>query len=375
MRLKTTRRRRRIAVLAVGLVVGFSALLLPTTAFAQSLPKIDVLGQDTLVVNAESKKDTATTYLSVLNEGTRAAKITVTFQASSLENVVGIDHSSGPTPVPPGEAKRVPVVLTGLTDIGTTPIDGQLVVHGGRVPAARALTVIPAPQPITDWAKALLIGAGIASVLLAVIVAASALLKKGWKQGLQSLGGPAPGPEWGLDRWATSLAAITAIFATVIGTITLPPVPSQISKATLLQLNLFFGAVIIVGPFIFQAVRDPRANLAMRKRGLWGFSPVLLVSYAVTAGAVLGELASLALLMWEVVGGGTAGVLAIGAVVLLAALAGWYFIVIAFQQVTENWKERANQADQDAQLPQKVVLDSDALPVWVSHRPRGAGSD
>src|SRR5262249_26254071 len=156
----------------------------------------------------------------------------------------------------------------------------------------------------------------------------------------KKLGGPAPGPEWGLDSWATSLAAITAIFATVTATITLPPVPTQIAKSTLIQLNLFFATVILIGPFIFRSVRRPKADLAHRQPDLWGWSPALLVSYAIAAGAVLGQLASLALLVWEVTGSGTFGWWAIAGIVVLGVLASWYFLVSAVQEVTEDWRAR-----------------------------------
>jgi hypothetical protein len=87
-------------------------------------------------------------------------------------------------------------------------------------------------------------------------------------------------------------------------------VPREIDKETLVRLNLFFALLLVAAPLIFHAIRKP-TRAAAREEGLWGFNLTLLLACTVTLGAVLGELATLALLFWEVLGGKTGAEVAI----------------------------------------------------------------
>jgi hypothetical protein len=107
----------------------------------------------------------------------------------------------------------------------------------------------------------------------------------------------APGPKWGFgSSWTTNLTAVGATLGTVLGAATLPDVPSQIDKDTFVQLNLGFGLLVVIAPFLFHALRWPIRKTAMDDNGLYGGNVTLLVACCLTFAAVLGELATLALL-------------------------------------------------------------------------------
>lgn len=290
------------------------------------------------------------------------------------------------------------VELSGLKALTGEPLDGQLVVKGGETPVARAVTIIPAPQPSAPWPLVILVIAAVALVGLPLIV-------WGWaaRQNTEShLRGPAPGPKWSFDSWATTFTAVGAIFGTVLGKLTLPTVPSQIDENTLVQLNLFFGALLAVGPFIFVAARrkplkddsevdtvrkalegakaecakpSENGNNKSRKKadekvrsaekrldeiesvrlGLWGYSPMLLAAYSITAAAVFGELAAVTLLVTEVTKGGW-DALVIVAAALLALFAAWYFVFTSYEQVSKDWLKDAQDAEKKAKQPLKVTM-------------------
>ena len=309
-----------------------------------------MLGEGTLVVQAKTNEDTASTFLSILNEGATPAHIDVAFQASTATGVTVADVD--PRELPAGAATRVKVTLTGLVDLRGEAIDGQLVVSGGEVPVARTVSIVPAPHPAADWPTVILLGTLGACLLLMV----SVVLRASFEDTLDKLGGRAPGQKWSWDNWATTLTATGAVFGTILSAATLPTVPDQISKDALVQLNVVFLVLLVAGPFLFQAIRDPRTAGTEREQGLWGFSPALLVSYAITGAAVLGELAALALLFWEITGGDEAGWAAVSGFGVLAVLAAYYVSVTTYDQVTTDWEDEACKAENAAKAPQRVVV-------------------
>jgi hypothetical protein len=119
----------------------------------------------------------------------------------------------------------------------------------------------------------------------------------------------APPPKWSVESWATHLTAVGALVGTVLGSASLPEVPRQIDKNSLVALSLLFGALVVVAPFVFQAVQSPRVSAnAPEEEGGNGYTWVLLVSCWLTLGAVFGQLATLGLATWEIAGGSGGGV-------------------------------------------------------------------
>jgi hypothetical protein len=310
-------------------------------------------------VKAVSGKDTATTHISVLNAGPRDIAIQqIRFQAVSRDSGITV-ISFQPTVAAAGGATWVQITLLGLQHLSGEPLDGQLVLTSSDMPIARAISIVPAPQPWTNWPQAFIF----ASVAVAGFVALAVMLWAVLAGNFTKLGGPAPGKNWSFAGWLGPMVAVGTIFTTVLGTATLPTAPSQISKDSLVQLNLLFVLVLAAAPYIVQTIRRPNLDAVHEKYDLWGYSPVLLVSYAIASGAVVGELLTLALLGWEVTGGGSAGWIAVGAAVVMAALGVWYFVVTAYEQVSKDWAADARTSEAAAGEAQPVTIADKPLEV------------
>lgn len=308
-------------------------LIASSTANAAPRPEISVLGEGILEVEAEEGEDTAEVYLTLLNAGDQPARIAVSFEAadSAGATVSQVD----PATIDAESADRVKVTFSELEELAE-PSEGQLVITGGATPVAQAVGIMPAPQPSAPWAQIIAIGAAFASFLfMAVIVGVMP------REALRLLWKRAPGPKWSFDSWATTLTAAGALLGTVLGEATLPDVPDQIDKETIVRLNLLFAVVLVIAPFVFQAIRPPNLNAADQESGLTGFSIVLIFSCSLTFGAVLGELGTLALLSWEVIGGGVWGSVAVGIAGAVAALATYYFLVTTRSLATTDWEAEA----------------------------------
>jgi hypothetical protein len=303
---------------------------------ASAEPTLSVVGKDTVEVKAKDKQDTATAQLVVLNAGKADAPLDVQLQAASskLPSISGVK----PDKLAAGKATRVAVTLAGLKDLKKDKVDGQLVIADpDGTPVAQALSITPAPHPARDWPT---------WIFYRVLVALGVLFVIGALAGLESktLFRPATAPKWGFDSWATTLTAIGGVFGTVLGAATLPAVPSQIDKDTLISLNLLYGTMVVVAPLAFQALRNPFASATDQEAGFTGWNVTLLLSCSITAAAVLGELAALGLLGWELTNGGKWGDAIRFGVIVLGVLAAIYFLVTVCQLVRTDWKARGEEA-------------------------------
>ncbi len=314
----------RSALLTVAMVAVISLQGSALAATPAEGPRIEMVTQDALSVKAKEGKDTATASLSILNPGDEAIPIRVEIQGASSKDI-GV-ASFEPSSVTPG-GTRVEVGLKGLSKLKRDPVEGQLIVLGGPEPVARAFSITPAPEPSHDWPAWILWGSLFTFLALIGFVLVRA------RKDLRLLRKSAPGPKWSFDSWATTLTAAGAILGTVLGSATLPEIPRQIGKDELVGLNLLFGALVVVGPFIFQALRRPKASAADQEDGKWGYNATLLLSCTVTGAAVTGELATLALLGWEL----TESWLVPFATGLLAVLAFYYFVLTTQSLVTTDW--------------------------------------
>ncbi|HWN73457.1 MAG TPA: hypothetical protein VNN15_06595, partial [Solirubrobacterales bacterium] len=291
------------------------------SARAQASDKgpLSVLNVGPLTVSGEKGMDETKAKFTVLNSGSEPVRIgEVKFQASSSEAVkAGTFH---PEDIPPEEAVRLVVTLSGVKGLNEE-VTGQLVVKNEvektkQLPVAQALTVTPA-APDDPWPMVLIFG----SFLLAAIVALGvrAMAGKG------RLSEPVPDPKWSFSSWATTLTALGAAFGVVLGGVTYPPFPHHISKVELTNLNVLFGLLLLVGPFLFEASRryvpvKKEGDKPQREGRKW----MLLVASTFTLWAVVGQIGALGLLgselvppFWDVV----CGFLAI----VLAVLAARYF--------------------------------------------------
>jgi hypothetical protein len=319
-----------VAVVVLFLVTPSDSVL----AAQEALPKITALDGDPLSVEAKRGKDTASTHISVLNASDRAADITVALQAASSDKVSVVGFK--PTSAEPG-ATRVTVTLNGLEALEADPVEGHLVVTGGAAPVARAVSIKPVLRPSRDWPEWIFWRALVVFGVLMVIGVIAGYVKS-------SLFAPAPGPKWSFDSWATTLTAAGGILGTVLGAATFPPVPSEIDKETLIRLNLFFGVLVVVGPFIFQATRNPLVRATDQDAGFSGFNVTLLIACSITGAAVFGQLVALGLLGWELTGGNDWGEAIKLGIIVLCVLGALYFISTVLDLVTTDWKAEARNA-------------------------------
>jgi hypothetical protein len=299
-------------------------------------PPISVLGSTPLAVNGKKGEDTAEAKFTLLNSGDVAVKISIGFQATSSEAVTV--KSWTPEEVPAATAKRITVQLSGLEGL-TEAVTGQLVVSGGEAPIAQSVEVVP-PQPDTSWPAILIFGSLAGTFLVAMFVIGA------MGENRSRLWNAAPNPKWEFSSWATTLTAAGAVLGTVLGEATLPAIPTQISKEELVNLNIFFGLALVVGPFLFEALRRFRPEEA--KAGRTGNNLTVLIACGFTVWAVVGQLGSFGLLGWELLGGGNSGraVAIVAGVFVLLAL--WYFFTTASETVLRDWKKEEEEAKEAA---------------------------
>lgn len=329
-------------LVAAGAAAALLTVLPAVPSLGQQPPGITSLGSETLTVKALEGKDTASAYVPVLNSSNREIRFRIGFEAATSESISVAGFS--PRIAARSRATRVKVTLRGLSKLERTKAEGQLVLRPtGAAPVARAVSITPAPQPNAAWPTAILFGAAVAFVLLLVF---------GCIVGRATLFKPAPGPKWSFDSWGTTLTAAGGIFGTVVGEATLPEVPLEIGKETLVRLSILFGALVVVGPFVFGAIRNPKASDTDQESGFTGWNFTLLIACSVTAAAVVGQLATLGLLGWEIVEGGLGGVVLVAGAGLLLLMAAYYFVITVGELVQTDWDADAASAKEEKAKPQ-----------------------
>jgi hypothetical protein len=272
--------------LPLALLSIVAVLSIPVSADAA--PVSLVVGEGSLAFGAKSGGDTASASIPVVNTSKRPVVASVKFAPSSATAV----HLAHPTSVriPRQSSLTLSVILAGLKKLDAK-VAGILVVSGGGAPAIRSVTVTPAPQPAADWPKLFAYGTVVVIVgLWLAIVVLALVLGKGAK-----LANRAPGPRWSFESWAAIFTATAALVGTALGTATLPEVPRQIDKETLVAFSLLFAALAVIAPFFFQTIRSPGASAIDQESGRWGFNLSLLLACSMSCAAALGELGVLAL--------------------------------------------------------------------------------
>jgi hypothetical protein len=322
------------------LVLSVVALLAIAGPAGAEEPGPSVVGQEELAVKASQGKDRASAELLVLNPG-EAVPFTLTLRGP--KGMTAAVKRFSPIQLAARDVTPVKVTFSGIDGL-STKVSGALVVSAGGVPAVHSVSISPALDPSANWAEAIAIGS-----LLAMVALAAAIAVRAWrKKQLESLGKKAPGPKWSFSSWATTMTATGAVLGTVLAAATFPESPQEVDKDTLVGLNLLFGALVVVAPFLFQAMRRPGAQPSDQEGGLWGYNWGLLVSCSITCGAVLGELGTLALLAWELIGGGTWGAIALVGVGMVFVLAVYYFAVTSWHLATTDWEKLAKDAEEKA---------------------------
>jgi hypothetical protein len=124
--------------------------------------------------------------------------------------------------------------------------------------------------------------------------------------GQHNLGDSLGEVEWSFtDSWASTLTAAGALLGTILATSgILPENAEPLTSTALAGLNLLFGALVVVAPLLFSAFQRPVAPVAddeaPRYKGyVWSF----LLACTFTVWAVVGELATLVLVLREIQAG------------------------------------------------------------------------
>jgi hypothetical protein len=335
-------------------VLGYAALLLsltgaflagPPSALADESEALSLLGPETLEVTGEQGEDSATGYLTVLNSSEAPVQVNVSFQASSDESLVA--HEVAPSSIPPHKAERVAIVFSGLSSLDGQG-SGQLIAEGGKTVLSRAVEVKPGLQPLVkDWPAWLIGGSFVLALILGLSVAIGA--------DNTDLARPAPGPKITYESWGTTLTAAGAVLGTVLGEVTYPSFPVQIGQDSVVNLNLLFLALIVLAPFTYQALRREDAGEVGDEEKMVGSNLTLLLACTLTLWAVLGEIATVSLLGWELMTGEVPHILLLIGAALVLVLAIVYFLRTTNRMVRKAWTPAA--ASSEA-LPAAGVLEA-----------------
>jgi hypothetical protein len=364
-------------------LVGATAGASTAAAQGGGGPELEAPAQEAIAVKGVKGKDEAPAYVTVVNQGSTAASISAGFQASSSTSVKA-SLASTPTTIPAGEATRVKLVFTGLKEL-EEPASGQIVIKGGGRTVVQAATVTPALQPAAEWPVVIVaVALGLGVIMCLVIVGDVTLRRDGSPPRLAqqrvgvgaevagagqgaSLGGrkeepkcrhfkrlcwlkgPAPPPKWGLESWATHLTAVGGILGTVLGTASLPETPTQIDKSSVTALSLAFAGLVVVAPFVFEAIQRSVVKVKTeQEEEQLGFIGVLVLTCAITFGAVVGELFTLGLVTWELTGGEGWVWLIEASLGVLLVLGAYYAYVSTRRMAAKCLNVQAQPADQPA---------------------------
>ncbi len=152
----------------------------------------------------------------------------------------------------------------------------------------------------------------------------------------------APGPSWSFSSWASNLTAIGAVFGSIVAGVSLTAHSKPLDRDSFLALGAYFAFLVVAGPFVFQCARNPRRD--PQDQGPCGWNLTLLAACSVTFAAVVGELATLGLLYWELFGGGAPGYIAVVVVALAGLLVAYYYAVTGPKLASTKWGKLNNRA-------------------------------
>lgn len=184
--------------------------------------------------------------------------------------------------------------------------------------------------------------------VLASLVAALSLVVIGWLL----CGGPQAaltksvgGPSWDISKsWGSNVTVVGAVVNTVLAAKVLPTKTVLISSSGYTALSLLFGALIVVAPLVFTALRKSPVSATGSDVEGWGVS--FMLSTWMTLWGVVGELVTAGLVLYEAERGNTipaGGVVPMWCVIGLAlVLVGTYGFrtvraTIAPGTGTPNW--------------------------------------
>ncbi len=339
------RLRLEIAATAATIVsIAFGAAPVALGAVEPPPPQIEVLSPEKIEVSADK---TETVEVLIRNAG--GSPIVVGFEVNG-------EYAPEVTPES-GEVLGYSVRRFSLNFTPTTAgkeVSGELIASG-KDTAPAGIAFSSSTKQATPW--------WIYAILFASLAAALLLVSVRWfigeyprKATLTGRIGPA---NWDFTKsWGSTLTAVGALLGTIIAASVLPD-KTVVPKTTYAGLNLFFGALIVIAPFIYTATQTAapfHRTKTVKEPQFQGYVWSFLLATALTLWAVLGELGSILAVFNEIRVGGTmpqvtlwilAVLLAISAVLLLQM--SWRRIGTIVEFQSDRKKQRKRQLELNPQ--------------------------
>jgi hypothetical protein len=354
-------------------LLGASLGCWAAVANAAEQARLDFVSPDKVSVSADKPSDTATVILR--NNGPSPADVTFRVEAAKDAPTV----SNPATTVPAFQIAHVELTLTPAKRHQAAK--GVLVASApGSVPAAVTLDASATKSP-PWWVYAVIFGPLAIGLVLLTVRWLSRTRKDA---DLGDRVGPA---SWDFSKsWASTLTVFGALVGTIVTSGVLPDT-STTPKSTYAGLNVLFGALILIAPFVYTATQKAaKVHLSKTVKEpqyqgfVWGF----LLATAITVWAVMGELAT-TFAMFEAIRTGHSmpgvAVIVLAAVVIIAAalllLVTWRRVdtIIGYQTDKPKQRHRARTlhptlladmavTDAEAAAPPTKDLIEPALPSW-----------
>jgi hypothetical protein len=315
------------------------ALAFCTSAAAQTGPSLQFSDDEELAVDLPEKGGSSTASVVVENQTDTA--VDLEFEVL-LEDAEG-DPTSSISVAPTGNATLDPhetgrFELTFNASESTGELSGELVAGSTDAgPAVRALTFRESAE-LASWFNGVIFAPLIFAFLF--VVARWALLGVTGASLTKRLG-PA---NWDFSgSWASTLTVLGALVGTILSAGVLPDETERLSKASYTALNLIFATLIVVAPVIYAATRRPKdtklkpgdsadeAEDIQYQGYVWSF----LLASGIVIWAVVGELATIGLLLAELHGEKAISTEALG--VLWGVLGAGALLIVSYSWNTIRW--------------------------------------
>jgi hypothetical protein len=298
-------------MLIAGVVV--SVALLSTGAAAAAPGASLSFATDTFEADLANGQATLSPVLA--NDSDNDVEVTFSFLANGGQKATVTPN--GKCSVGPHTAAACSVTLK--TE-ATSNLSGTLVATGATVgPAFASVSLSSATNVTTVPTLVLLVSLAAAVLLMALRARRLPPDTDARKFTLRSEMG---GTKWKFsDSWASSLTAVGAVLGTVLSAKLLSENARFVSDKGFTALNLLFGGLVVLSPFVYAAIQrlyndPPSADGPEYVGPVWAF----FISAVLTTWAVLGELATLGVGLFEIDTGFNQVALIIPLVMLVVAL-------------------------------------------------------
>jgi hypothetical protein len=285
-------------------------------------------------VQLDEGAKSATKTVTVVNEGDASTTVTFSVIADSGEVTVLTDPPAATKTLDATSVTAVSLTFT----VSTTEADvsGRLVMQSpdAVLPAAVDLEIL-IPRNTTAAPQAVVVASLAVAALLVLLRAGSLKWGAGAVSGfhLKERLGPVA---WKFtDSWASNLTAVGAILGTLVSAELLPERRVYVSEDWLKALNVFFGVLLVVAPFVYSSMRVPTKPYPEgdKEPEYKGLVVGFLLACGITLWAVVGELMTTALFVLE-----ARGKLGLDTILIPGLiLAGSLLLAMAYAWNTMRW--------------------------------------